>query len=125
MPKSVNDCQVVPSGMYTVLMKPPFPALTSLFSVWAVSFLPRPGTRPSRRDLRRRHQIANILLEELIIAIQLVVFLLDCLDSIEYLEKGFVKVLRVSVVAFFVSGLYRGETLRQDTISKLENERVE
>lgn len=45
-----------------------------------------PPTRTRCRDLRRRHQIPNILLQELIVVIQLIVLFLDSLDTIKDLQ---------------------------------------
>jgi len=41
-----------------------------------------------RCELARRHQISNILLEELVMAIELVMLFLDRLDSVEEREQG-------------------------------------
>jgi hypothetical protein len=50
------------------------------------SFL-RP-TAASSRNLARRHQVANVLLEELVMVVQLVVLLLDRLDLVEERSEG-------------------------------------
>ena len=54
-----------------------FPTLPSLL----------PATRTRRRDLRRRHQIPNILLQELVIVIQLIMLLLHSLDTVKDLQQ--------------------------------------
>jgi hypothetical protein len=58
-----------------------------------------PPARARRRDLGRRHQIADVLLQELIVAIQLIMLLPDGLDAIEDLEEGLVEALCVSAGA--------------------------
>ena len=40
----------------------------------------------SRCDLRRRHQISDVFLEELVVIIELVVLFLHRFDAVEYLE---------------------------------------
>ena len=56
-----------------------------------------PPARASRCDLRSRHQVANVLLQELVIVVQLVVLLLDGLDAVEDLEEGLLEGFCVSV----------------------------
>jgi hypothetical protein len=46
-----------------------------------------PPVRASRRDLRGRHQISNIFLQELVVVVQLVVLMLDSLNTVEDLEE--------------------------------------
>lgn len=49
-----------------------------------------PSTRTRCGDLGCRHQISDVFLKEFVIAVQFIVFLLDGIDSVKYLEKGFV-----------------------------------
>lgn len=59
--------------------------------------------RARRGDLGRRHQIADVLLQELIVAIQLIMLLPHGLDAIEDLEEGLMEALRVSAEAWVIS----------------------
>lgn len=44
------------------------------------------AARAGRGDLRGRHQVADVLLEELVIRVQLVVFFFNSFDPVEYFE---------------------------------------
>jgi len=54
-------------------------------SVFARSLLP--STCARRSDLGGQHQIADILLQELVVAIKLIVFLFDGFNAVEDLEE--------------------------------------
>lgn len=48
-----------------------------------------------RSDLARAHQVADVLLQELVVAVEFVVFLLDSLYSVEDHEERILKCLGV------------------------------
>ena len=48
-------------------------------------------------DLGGGHQVPDILLQELVIGIELIVFFLDGFDAVEDFEEGFVEFLCMSV----------------------------
>ena len=58
------------------------------------SFLCPPAAR--RRDFARAHEIANVFLQELVVAVQLVVLLLDGLDAVEDHDERVLERLGVS-----------------------------
>ena len=46
------------------------------------SFL-SPTAAPGCRDLARTHEVANVFLKEAVVVVQLIMLLLDCLDTVE------------------------------------------
>ena len=65
-------------------------------SIHEDSFLPS-TCGASGCDLRRRHQVADVLLEELVVAVELVVFFFHGFDAVEDLEEGLLEDFGVSV----------------------------
>jgi hypothetical protein len=63
------------------------------------------STGASRCNFRCGHQIPNILLQELVIAVQLIVFLLNCIDTIKYFKERLVEDFGMSVISILVSNL--------------------
>jgi hypothetical protein len=64
-----------------------------------------PSTGASRCNFGCGHQIPNILLQELIIAVQLIMLLLNCIDTIKYLKERLVEDLGMSIINIPVSNL--------------------
>jgi hypothetical protein len=54
-----------------------------------VRSFPAPATGGG--NIARAHEVANVLLEELVVAVELVVFLLDGLYAVEEQQKGFLQ----------------------------------
>lgn len=55
-----------------------------------------PVSRASSGDLGGGHEVADVLLEELVVRVELVVLFLDRLYAVVDLEKGFLEELRMS-----------------------------
>lgn len=55
-----------------------------------------PSTTRCRCDLASAHEITNVLLQEFVVAVKLVVFLANGLDTVEDCEEGFLQQLGVS-----------------------------
>lgn len=97
------------NGACSIAVLHPFPPR------WEGNLLLSPCTRTSatrcttrRSDLGCRHQVADILLEEFVVVVQLVVFFLDSFDSVEDLEEGELEGFGVSV-SFCISILLQSE----------------
>lgn len=63
---------------------------------WKELFLPSPNSARCR-NLGRGHQIPNVLLQELVVAIQLVMLFFHGLDAVEDLEQGLLEDFGVPV----------------------------
>ena len=50
-----------------------------------------PASGTGGGDLARTHEVANVLLEKLVVAVELVVFLLDGLYPVEEQQEGFLQ----------------------------------
>jgi hypothetical protein len=78
---------------------PFFPFLKKKSAGHWLSVLFLPPTCSRRRDFRRAHQVADVLLQELVVVVELVVFFLDGFDAVEDFDEGFLEDFGVSVTA--------------------------